>query len=82
MNLVSEGVFEDGVDSYKLCSRVSIGEDTGNKRGIVKGHSFVGGRGEVWEVLEITSEGRTLGGGLGGIRLGRVHRVHGWNFGI
>ena len=67
MNLVGEGVFEDGVDSYKLRGRASIREDTGNKWGIVKGYSFVGGRGEVREVLEMTSEGRAPGGGLGGI---------------
>ena len=78
MNLADEGVFENGVDSYKLYGYTSIRENTGNKRGIVKGHSFVGGRSEVWEVLEMASEGRALGGGLGEIRLGRVY---GWNFG-
>ena len=67
MSLIGEGVFENGVDGCKLRGRASIGEDTSNKRGVVKGHSFVGGRGEVWEVLEMTSEGRALGGGLGEI---------------
>ena len=55
MNLVGEGVFKDGVDSYKLYGRTSIGEDTGNKRGIVNGHSFVDGYSEVREVLKMTS---------------------------
>src|SRR5437667_1824795 len=77
MNLLSEGVFKNGVDSYKLYGRASIREDTSNKRGIVKGHSFTGGRYKVREVLKMTSEGRALSGGLGGIRLGRVY---GWDF--
>ena len=47
MNLVGKGVFKDGVDSYKLYGRTSIGEDTSNKRGIVKGYSFASGRSEV-----------------------------------
>jgi len=67
MNLTGEGVFENGIDSCKLRGRTSIEEDTSNKRGVVKGYSFAGGRGEVREVLEMTSEGRALGGGLGGI---------------
>ena len=67
MNLIGEGVFENGIDSYKLYGRTSIGEDTSDKWGIVKGYSFTGGRSEVWEVFEMTSEGRTLGDGLGGI---------------
>ena len=67
MNLTGEGVFENGVDSCKLRGRASIREDTGNKWGIVKGHSFMGGRGEVREVLKMTSEGRAPGDGLGGI---------------
>ena len=47
MNLIDESVFKNGVDSYKLRGRASIGEDTGNKWGIVKGYSFAGGCGEV-----------------------------------
>ena len=67
MNLAGEGVFENGVDSYRLRGRTSIREDTSNERGTVKGHSFAGGRSEVREVLKMTSEGHALGGGLGGI---------------
>ena len=73
MNLVGESVFENGVDSSKLYDRAFIREDTGNKRGTIKGYSFASGRSEVREVLKMTSKGRTLGGGLGGIRLGRVY---------
>ena len=47
MDLTGESVFKNGIDSYKLYGRTSIREDTGNKRGIVKGHSFIGGRSEV-----------------------------------
>jgi len=67
MNLSGEGVFENGINSCKLRGRASIGEDTSNKRGTVKGHSFVGGYSEVWEVLKMTNEGHALGGGLSGI---------------
>ena len=47
MGLVGEGVFENGIDSYKLYGRASIRENAGDKPSVVKGYSFVGGYGEV-----------------------------------
>ena len=47
MDLAGEGVFKNSADSYKLRGYTSIGEDAGNKRGIVKGYSFAGGYSEV-----------------------------------
>ena len=47
VDLVGEGFFKSGVDCYKMRGYSSVGEDTGDKRGGVKGYSFAGSQSEV-----------------------------------
>ena len=43
VGLVGEGFFKSGIDCYKMRGYSSIREDTSDKRGGVKDHSFTGG---------------------------------------
>jgi len=47
VSLTGEGVFKSGVDCCEIHGHSSVGENTGDEWGGVKGHSFAGGQSEV-----------------------------------